>query len=112
MDTDFVEEIVSVHPGSQTLDFDCKDGILCPGTVVDSIVKSEFFNPDDIDGLSSDNCLIQTIGSSYFTNTGANANELNNRTRAVMESVPYADGLQYLAAISSFSDNFKVADWF
>lgn len=112
MDTDFVEEIVSVHSGNQTLDFDRKDNILCPGTVVDSIVKTEFFSPDDIDGLSSDDCLIQTIGSSYFTNSGTRTNEFNNMTRAVMESVPYADGLQYLAAISSFSDNFKVADWF
>lgn len=110
MDTDFEEEIVSVHSGNQTLDFDSKDNILCPGTVVDS--KPEFFNPDIIDGLSSENCLIQTIGSSYFTNSGTRTNELNNMTRAVMESVPYADGLQYLAAISSFSDNFKVADWF
>jgi len=108
MDNDFVEEIVSVHSDSETLDFGSKDNMLCPGNVV----KTEFFNEDDISGLSSDNCLIQTIGSSFFTNNGAHANELNNRTRAVMESVPYADGLQYLAAISSFSDNFKVADWF
>lgn len=96
MDTDFVEEI----------DFDRKDNILCPDN--DDSVKTEFFSPDDIDVLSSDDGLIQTIGSSYFTNNGTRANELNNMTRAVMESVPYADGLQYLAAISSFSDNFKV----
>jgi hypothetical protein len=127
MDTDFVEEIVSINSGSQTLDFDRKDSILCPDSVNsivkteffspdnvnNSIVKTEFFSPDDIDdAMSSDNCLIQTIEPSYFTNSGTRENELNNMTRAVMESVPYADGLQYLAAISSFSDNFKVVDWF
>lgn len=111
MDTDFVEDIVSINSGSQTLDFDRKDSILCPDGVVNSIVKTEFFSQDDIDdAMSSDNCLIQTIESSYFTNSGTRENELNNMTRAVMESVPYADGLQYLAAISSFSDNFKEMD--
>lgn len=110
MDTDFVEEIVSIHSGSQTLDFDRTDNILCPDGI-DSLVKTEFFSPDDIDGaMSSDNCIVQTIDPSYFTNNGTRQNELNNMTRAVMESVPYADGLQYLAAISSFSDNFKVAE--
>lgn len=111
MDIDFVEEIVSIHPDSQSLDFDSSDNILCTDVVDNVRVKSEYFNSDDIDGMSSDNCIVQTIESSYFTHSeGTHKNELNNMTRAVMESVPYADGLQYLAAISSFSDNFKVAE--
>jgi len=114
MDTDFVEEIVSFHSDSQTLDFDRTDNILCSDGVGDSNVhniKHEYFNIDDIDdAMSSDSCLMQTIESSYFTNSGTRKNELNHVTKAVMESVPYADGLQYLAAISSFSDNFKVIE--
>lgn len=105
MDTDFVEEIVSMHSDGQTLDFDRTDNILCSDGVPN--LKTEYFNADDID-ISPDNCLVQTIDSSYFTNSDTRKNDLNNMTRAVMESVPYADGLQYLAAISSFSDNFKV----
>lgn len=109
MDSDFVEDIRSIHSDSQMLDFDRTDNILCPDGVGNSNVKTEYFNTVDIDdALSSDNCIVQTIESSYFTHSGTRKNELNNMTRAVMESVPYADGLQYLAAISSFSDNFKV----
>lgn len=109
MDTDFVEDIGSIHSDSQMLDFNRTDNILCSDGV-NSNVKTEYFNSDDIDNaLSSDNCIVQTIESSYFTHSDTCKNELNNVTRAVMESVPYADGLQYLAAISSFSDNFKVA---
>lgn len=114
MDVDLVEEIVSIHSDSQTLDFDRTDSVLCPDGVGNSNVhvKTELFNIDDIDdAMSSDNCLMQTIESSYFTNSGARKNDLNHMTRAVMESVPYADGLQYLAAISSFSDNFKVVEF-
>lgn len=108
MDTNFVEEIVSIHSDSQTLEFDRTDNILCPDRV-NSNVKTEFFNTDDIDDvMSSHNSLVHTIEPSYFTHNGTRKNEFNNMTRAVMESVPYADGLQYLAAISSFSDNFKV----
>lgn len=105
MDVDLVEEIVSIHSDSQTLDFDRTDSVLCPDGVGNSNVhvKTELFNIDDIDdAMSSDNCLMQTIESSYFTNSGVRKNDLNHMTRAVMESVPYADGLQYLAAISSF----------
>lgn len=111
MDTDFVEEIVSIHSDNQTLDFDRTDSILCSDDVGVSNVKTEYFSADDIDdAISSDNCFVQPIESSYFTHSGTPKNELKNMTRAVMESVPYADGLQYLAAISSFSDNFKVPD--
>ncbi|XP_025417883.1 zinc finger protein 569 isoform X2 [Sipha flava] len=93
------------------LDFDRTDNILCPDGVGNSNVKTEYFDTVDIDdALSSDNCIVQTIESSYFTRSGTRKNEFNNMTRAVMESVPYADGLQYLAAISSFSDNFKEMD--
>lgn len=108
MDTNFAEDIVSIHSDSQTLDFGRTDNMLCPDGVVNTI-KTEFFNTDDIDDvMSSDNSLVQNIESSYFTHSDSRKNEFNNMTRAVMESVPYADGLQYLAAISSFSDNFKV----
>lgn len=100
MDIDFVEEIID----DQSLDYDRTD-VLCPN--VD--VKTEYFDTDEInDAMSSDNCLVQTIESSYFTHSGIRKNDFNTMTKAVMESVPYADGLQYLAAISSFSDNFKV----
>lgn len=112
MDTDFVEEIVSFNSDGQTLDFDRTNNILCVDDVGDPNVhniKPEFFSIEDIDNdMSTDNCLMQTIESSYFANSGTRKNELNHMTKAVMESVPYGDGLQYLAAISSFSDNFKV----
>lgn len=109
MDTNFAEEIVSIHSDSQTLDFGRTDNMLCPDGVGNANVKTEFFNTDDIDDvMSSDNSLVHTVESSYFTHSDTRKNEFNNMTRAVMESVPYADGLQYLAAISSFSDNFKV----
>lgn len=109
-----MEEIVSIHSDSQTLDFNRTDTVLCPDGVDNSNVhvKTELFNIDDIDdAMSSDNCLMQTIESSYFTNSGVRKNDVNHVTRAVMESVPYADGLQYLAAISSFKDNYKVVEW-
>lgn len=102
MDIDFVEEIVPVHPDDETLNYNRTD-VLCPN------VKTEYFNTVDInDVMSSDSCLAHSIESSYFTHNGIRKNDLNTMTKAVMESVPYADGLQYLAAISSFSDNFKV----
>jgi len=104
MDSELVEEIVSIH-----VDFDRSDNILCP----DSVIKTEYFNADDIDdAMSNDNCIVQSIESSYFTHNDEHTNELNNINRGVMESVPYADGLQYLAAVSSdishISDNVKV----
>lgn len=100
MDTDYVEEIVSISNDSQSL-----DNILCQGGVGDVDVKPEYY---DIEDMSSNNCIVQTIESSYFTHSNTRKDDFNNMTRAVMESVPYNDGLQYLAAISSFSDNFKV----
>lgn len=109
MDTEFVEEIVSIHSDSQTLDFGRENTVLYSNNIGDPKMKTEYFDEDDIDSMSSNNCLVQTIESSYLTNSDERKNELNNMTRAVMESVPYADGLQYLAAISSFSDNFKVS---
>jgi len=104
MDTEFVEEIVSIN-----VDFDREDNILCPNDVV----KAEYFNTDDIDNaMSPDNCMVQSIDSSYFTNSDDHKNVLNNITRTVMESVPYADGLQYLAEVSSdirhITDNINV----
>lgn len=113
MDTDFVEEIVSIHSDNQTINFNKTDNILCSDGVGVSNIKTEFYSTDDIDdSMPSENCLVQPIESSYFTNSVTPKNELNHVTRAVMESVPYADGLQYLAAISSFSDNFKVVKYF
>lgn len=106
MDTGFVEEIVSINPDSQSLDFGRADNILCQDGAGNVTIKSEYYDIDD--PMSSDNCIVQTIESSYFTHSGTRKDDFNNMTRAVMESVPYADGLQYLAAISSFSDNFKV----
>lgn len=103
MDTRFTEEIVSIH-----VDFDNADNMLCP----DDVVKTEYFNTDDIDTISSDGCIVQSIDSSYFTHCDEHNNELNNVNRAVMESVPYVDGLQYLAAVSSdirhITDNVEV----
>lgn len=110
METDFVEDIGSIRSDSQPLEFDRTDNNLCPDGVDRSIVKPDYFNMDDIDAMSSNNCIVQTIESSYFTHSDTRKHELNNMTRAVLESVPYADGLQYLAAISSFSDNFKVGN--
>lgn len=113
MDTDFVEEIVSIHPDNQTLNFDQTDHILCSNDIDVSNVKAEFYSTVDIDdAISSEHCLVQPIESSYFIDGGTSNHDLNHMTRAVMESVPYADGLQYLAAISSFSDNFKVAEYY
>lgn len=106
MDTDFVEEIVSINPDTQTLDFGRADNILCQDGIGNVAVKSEYYDIDD--AMSSNNCIVQTIESSFFTHNGTRKDDFNNMTRAVMESVPYADGLQYLAAISSFSDNYKV----
>lgn len=111
MDIDFVEEIVPIDTDDQSLDYNRPD-VLCSNVVDVSAIKTEYFDADDMnDDMSPDNCLVQTIDSSYFTHSGTRKNELNNMTRAVMESVPYADGLQYLAAISSFSDNFKVVKY-
>lgn len=107
MEFDFVEEIVTAHSDSQTLNFDRPDSSFCPASVDDSNINTEYLNKGDISSMSSDS-YVQTIEPSYFVNSGTRKNELNHMTRVVMESVPYNDGLQYLAAISSFSDNFKV----
>jgi len=88
------------------------ENISCLDNVVEFILRTENFSPDDIDdALLFDNCTGQTIGSTKFTNSDIYKNEFNNTTKAVMESVPYEDVLLYSAdglSVPSFSSNYKV----
>lgn len=89
------------------------ENISCLDNVVEFILRTENFSPDDIDeALLFDNCTGQIIESTKFTNSDTPKNELNNMTKAVMKSVPYADVLLYSADITSvpsFRSNYKVS---
>ncbi|XP_060875939.1 zinc finger protein 436-like [Metopolophium dirhodum] len=90
------------------------ENISCLDNVVEFILRTENFSPDDIDdALLFDNCTGQTIGSKKFTNSDTYKNEFNNMTKAVKESVPYEDVLLYSAdrlSVPSFSSNYKKMD--
>lgn len=88
------------------------ENISCQDNVVEFILRTENFSPDDIEeALLFDNCTGQTIGSTKFTNSDTHKNEFNDMTKAVMESVPYEDVLLNSAdilSVPSFSSNYKV----
>jgi len=89
------------------------ENISCQDNVVEFILRTENFSPDDIEckNLLFDNCTGQTIGSTKFTNSDTHKNEFNDMTKAVMESVSYEDVLLNSAdilSVPSFSSNYKV----
>jgi len=88
------------------------ENISCLDYVVEFILRTENFSPDDIDeALLLNNCIGQTIESTQFTDNDTPKNEFNNMTKLVMESVPYDDVLPCSADILSlppFNSNYKV----